>query len=271
VDGTNAKYTINGETTVQESTSNTISGAAVATANSTTPGATQTVPGVTINLNGITGSTPATVTVGAPAPSSQNIQTAVQKFVTDYNSAITQIQTQLSQTPSSSDPTQGTLYGDSDLQQLLGSMRQLMTSAVGGLTGSMSSMLNIGVSTGATTGSGTVSQTALAGDLTLDTNALSTALASNATGVHQMMQSWSIGFSALVNGEAGAGGTISSRVQADTSQSSFLSTQIANLTEANQVKQNQLVKEFAAMEAALSQNQSTASWLTSQLAALPSA
>ena len=52
-------------------------------------------------------------------------------------------------------------------------------------------------------------------------------------------------------------------------ESSFLATQIQNLTQANQVKQNQLVQEFAAMEAALSQNQSTSSWLTSQLAALP--
>ena len=52
-----------------------------------------------------------------PAPSTQNITTAVQQFVTDYNAAVTQIQTQLAQTPSSSDPTQGTLFGDSDLQR----------------------------------------------------------------------------------------------------------------------------------------------------------
>ncbi len=271
VDGTNAKYTINGESTVQESTSNTISGAPVPAANGATPGATQTVPGVTINLNGITGSTPVTVTVGAPAPNTQNVQTAVQKFITDYNSAISQIQTQLSQTPSKSDPTQGTLYNDNDLTQLLGSMRQIMASTINGLPASVNSMLDIGVSTGSSTGSGAVSQSALSGNLTLDTNALTTALTSNPTGVHQMMQSWSIHFSALVNAEAGGGGTISNRMQADTSQSSFLATQIANLTEANQVKQKQLVQEFAAMEAALSQNQSTASWLTSQLAALPSA
>ncbi len=268
VAGTNASYSINGGPT-QTSTSNTISGVAIASPSSSTPGASQTIPGVSLSLNGLTGSTPVTVTVGAPAPSSQNIQTAVQKFVTDYNSAIAQIQTQLSQTPSKSDPTQGTLYNDSDLRNLLSSMRQQMASTLNGLSGSYDSMLQIGVSTGATTGTGAISQSALAGNLTLDTNALSSALASDPTSVHQVMQSWSIKFSSLVDLDAGPGGTISTRVQTDNSRSSFLATQIQNLTEANQVKQNQLVQEFAAMEAALSSNQSTSNWLTSQLSSLP--
>jgi len=267
--GTNAAYSINGGPP-QTSTSNTISGVAIASPNSATPGATQTIPGVSLSLNALTGSVPITVTVGAPAPSTQNIQTAVQKFITDYNSTISQIQTQLNQTPSHSDPTQGTLYNDSDLRNLLSSMRQQMTQTLSGLSGSYDSMLQIGVSTGATTGTGAISQSALAGNLALDTKALTTALTTDPTSVHQMMQSWSIKFSGLVNLEAGGGGTISTRIQTDTSQSSFLATQIANLQEANQVKQNQLVKEFATMEAALSQNQSTASWLTSQLNALPS-
>ncbi len=264
--GTDAEYTLNGSGPYYSS-SNTISGASLGGTGQPTQGqgAQQTIPGVTVSLNGVTGSTPVTVTVGAPAPSAQNITTAVQKFVTDYNSAITQIQTQLNQTPSSSDPTQGTLYGDSALQNLLSSMRQTMTTTISGLTGSTNNMLDIGVSTGASTGSGSVSQSALSGDLTLDTNALTAALTSNATGVHQLMQSWSIKFSSLVDAEAGPGGTISTRIQSDTSQSSFLTTQIQNLQQANTIKQNQLVQEFANMEAALSQNQSTASWLTSQL------
>ena len=272
VAGTDAAYTLNGSGPYYSS-SNTITGASLGGTGQPTQGqgADQTIPGVTLNLNGVTGSTPVTITVGSPAPSAQNIQTAVQKFVTDYNSAISQIQTQLNQTPSKSDPTQGTLYGDSDLQQLLGSMRQMMTATVGGLTGAVTSMLDAGVSTGATTGTGAVSQSALAGDLTLDTNALSTALTNNPTAVKSMFTSWSIGFSNLVNNEAAGGGTISTRIQADSSHSSFLATQIQNMTEANQLKQSQLVQQFAAMEAALSQNQSTSNWLTSQLNSLSKA
>ena len=136
VPGTDAQYTINGGAT-QYSSSNTISGASLG---GTTPptqgqGATQTIPGVSLSLNGVTGSTPVTVTVGTPAPSTQNITTAVQQFITDYNSAIKTIQTQLTQAPSSSDPTQGTLFGDPDLQQLLSTMRDQMDATVGGLTG----------------------------------------------------------------------------------------------------------------------------------------
>lgn len=255
VPGTNAAYSINGGATLN-SASNTVKGA---------------IPGVTLALNGITGNTPVGITVGTPAPSAQNIQAAVQKFVTDYNSTISQIQTQLSQTPTKSDPTQGTLYGDTDLQQLLGSMRQMMASTVGGLTGSMKSMLDVGVSTGATTGSSAISQSALAGNLTLDAAKLTAAMTNNATGVKSVLQSWSIEFSSLVDLQAGPGGTMSNRIQADTSHSSFLTNQIQNLTKANSVKQAQLVREFARMEAALSQNQATSNWLTNQLAALPTA
>jgi len=270
VAGTDATYTINGSGPYYSS-SNTISGASLG--GSTPPtqgqGATQTIPGVTLNLNGITGSTPVTVTVGAPGPSTQNIQTAVQQFITDYNSAISTIQTQLSQAPSSSDPTQGTLFGDSDLQQLLSSMREQMDATVGGLTGSITSMLNIGVSTGAASGSSAPSQSSINGNLTLDVTALTQALTSNGSAVKSMLQSWSISFSNLVNNEAAPGGTISSRIQGDDSQISYLTTQISNLNAANAAKQEELVDEFAQMEAALSSSQSTSSWLTSQISALP--
>ena len=272
VPGTDAAYTINGGAT-QYSSSNTISGASLG--GSTPPtegqGATQTIPGVTLSLNGITGSTPVTVTVGAPGPSTQNIQTAVQQFVTDYNSAVSMIQTQLAQAPSSSDPTQGTLFGDSDLQQLLSNMREQMDATLGGLTGSITSMLDIGVSTGAASGTGAPSQSAISGQLTLDSGALTQALTSNASAVKSMLQSWSIHFSFMVDNEAAPGGTIDSRIQGDDTQINYLTTQISNLNAANTAKQQQLVNEFAEMEAALSSSQSTSSWLTSQINALPTA
>ncbi len=267
--GVNAQYTING--VAGQASSNTITGAAVSgTPNSTTgQGATQTIPGVSLSLNGVTGSTPVSVTVGSPAPSTQNIQTAIQQFVTDYNSAISTIQTQLTQSPSSSDPTQGTLFGDSDLQQLLSNMREQMDATLGGLTGNVTSMLDIGVSTGAASGSGAPSQSSISGNLTLDTSALTQALTSNSTAVHQMLQSWSINFSFMVNNEAAPGGVISQRIQGDDTQISYLGNQIDNLNAANSAKQAELVQQFAQMEAMLSSNQSTSSWLTSQIAALP--
>jgi flagellar hook-associated protein 2 len=270
VPGTDAEYTVNGSGPYYSS-SNTISGASLGGTSQPTEGqgATYTIPGVSLSLNGVTGSTPVTVTVGSPAPSTTNIQTAVQQFVTDYNSAITTIQTQLAQTPSSSDPTQGTLFGDQDLQQLLSTMRDQMDATVGGLTGSMSSMLDAGISTGAASGTAAPSQSAISGDLTLDATTLTQALTNNATAVHQMLQSWSISFSSMINNEAAPGGTIDTRIQGDDTQSNYLATQISNMQAANAQQQSELVQEFANMEAALSSSQSTSSWLTSQISALP--
>ncbi|HEY4828578.1 MAG TPA: flagellar filament capping protein FliD [Solirubrobacteraceae bacterium] len=267
--GTDAQYTINGNT--YYSSSNTISGAALGTGSTPTEGqgAQQTIPGISLSLNGLTGSTPITVNVGSPTVNASNVQTAIQQFVTDYNSAVSMIQTQLSTTPSSSDPTVGTLYGDSDLTQFLTSMRQQMDTTLSGLTGSTTSMLDIGVSTGATTGTGAVSQNSLNGDLTLDTSTLTSALQTDASGVQSMLRSWSINFSNLVNNEAAPGGDITTRIQGDDSQNSYITTQISNMTAANAEKEQELVTEFANMEAALSQSQSTSSWLTSQLNSLP--
>ncbi|MGH2856445.1 MAG: flagellar filament capping protein FliD [Solirubrobacteraceae bacterium] len=232
---------------------------------------TNAIAGVTLTLSGLTGSTPVTVNVAAPAPSSTNIQNAVQTFVTQYNSTISAIQTQLAQAPSSSDPTQGTLYQDQDLSDLLSSMRTMMYTPGGGLPSGLATMLDIGVSTGATTGSGNVSQSALAGDLTLNATTLTSQLQANPSGVQSVLNSWSINFSGLVNNEAAAGGTIDERIQGDSTQLGQLGDQISTMQAALSDKQAQLVQQFAQLEASLSSNQSTSSWLTSQLAALPGA
>jgi flagellar hook-associated protein 2 len=268
VDGTDAEYTINN--TSYKSSSNTISGAPASGSGDPTAGqgAQGTIPGVSLSLNGQTGSTPVTINVGSPAVNASGVQTAVQQFITDYNSAISMIQTQLTQTPSSTDPTQGTLYGDADLTQLLSSMREQMDSTISDLASGDNNMLDLGVSTGASTGSGAVSQSALNGDLTLTTSTLTSALQSNSSGVQSLLQSWSIRFSNLVNNEAAPGGDITTRIQGDDSQISYLTNQIANMNAANTEKEQALVQQFADMESALSQSQSTSSWLTSQLNSL---
>ena len=84
-----------------------------------------------------------------------------------------------------------------------------------------------------------------------------------------MLQSWSINFSFMVNNEAAPGGTIDSRIQGDDTQISYLANQISNLNAANTPSSRSWSSEFAQMEAALSSSQSTSSWLTSQIAALP--
>ena len=251
--GTNAQYTING--VAHSSASDTI---------------TNGIAGVTLSLNGLT-TTSGTVTVNVspPAPNSQSIQTAVQAFVTSYNQVISQIQTQLSTSPSSSDPTVGTLFGDPDLRDLLSHMRQAMYTSGSGLPQSMSSMLNIGVSTGAASGSALPSQNAINGDLSLDADTLTQALTSNPSGVAAMLKSWSQSFSGIVDTESQVGGTLDTRIQGDNQQISDISSRIQAMQETLSAKQTALQAQFAALEATLSQNQSTASWLSSQISALP--
>ena len=233
---------------------------------------TNAIGGVTLTLTGVTTSTgPITVNVGAPAPNQTNISGAINTFVTQYNKVISDIQTQLSQQPSSSDPTQGTLYGDPGLKNLLTSMRSMMYSPGSGLPAGAATMDDIGVSTGATTGSGAVSQSALDGNLTLDATALSNMLTSNASGVKAILGKWSSSFVNVVDGASDSGGTIASRMAGDNSQISTLGNQISSMQSALTDKQNFLVQEFAQLEAALSSNQSQSSWLTSQLASLPGA
>ena len=233
---------------------------------------TNAIGGVTLTLTGVTTTSgPVTVNVGAPAPSATNISNAINTFITQYNKVITDIQTQLQQQPSSSDPTQGTLYGDPELKDLLTSMRSMMYSPGSGLPAGAATMDDIGVSTGATTGGGAESASALAGNLTLNATTLTNMLQSNASGVKSILSSWSSGFVNAVDDAADPGGTIDARVNSDNSQISSLGNQIATMQSALTDKQNFLVAQFAQLEAALSSNQSESSWLTSQIASLPGA
>jgi flagellar hook-associated protein 2 len=231
---------------------------------------TNAIGGVTLTLTGVTTTSgPVTVNVGAPAPNATNISNAINTFVTQYNKVIGDIQTQLAQQPSSTDPTQGTLFGDPELQDLLTSMRSMMFTGGSGLPTGAATMDDIGVSTGATTGSGAVSQSALSGDLTLNATALTNMLQSNAGGVKSILSSWSSSFVNIADNAADPGGTISARIGGDNTQISNLGNQISSMQSALTDKQNFLVQEFAQLEAALSSNQSLSSSLTSQLASLP--
>jgi flagellar hook-associated protein 2 len=252
-EGQNALYSVDGVS--GSSSSNTVTGA---------------IAGVSLTLSGVTTTAgPVTVNVSAPAPSSTNIQTAVQKFTTDYNSAIAAIQAQLAQQPSSTDPTQGTLLGDSELQNLLSQMRTAMYSSVAGTSTGMTSMLDLGVSTGATTGSAAPSASSLSGTLTINATTLTNALTSNPTGVQAMLEGWANSFSTIVKAASDPGGTIDLRLSGDSQQMSEMDNRIADMQSALADKQTALTNEFAQLEGALSSNQSEASWLTSQIAALP--
>lgn len=250
--GQNATYSVDG--VAGTSSSNTVTGA---------------IPGVTLTLTGVTTTSgPVTVNVGAPAADSSKVESTITQFITDYNAAIAAIHSQLSQKPTSSDPTQGALYGDNQLKGLLSSMRSLMITPGAGLPTGMATMLDIGVSTGAASTGGPTA-TELAGDLTLNAGTLEAALKSNPTAVQKVVGTWANSMATTVNNYSGLGGTIEVRLSGDNRQISSLTRRIGTMQSALDDKQAQLTKQFAMLEAALSGNQSTSSWLTSQINALP--
>jgi flagellar hook-associated protein 2 len=250
--GQDASYSIDGAPST--SSSNTLSGA---------------IPGVTLTLTGTTTTSgPITVNVSAPAADASKVESAINQFITDYNAALGAIQTQLSQKPTSSDPAQGTLYGDNQLKGLLSSMRSLMIRGGDGLPAGMAAMMDIGVSTGAA-GSGGPTASELAGNLTLNAGTLEAALKSSATAVQKVVGAWANSMATTVNNYSGLGGTIEVRLSGDNRQVSSLTRRIGTMQSALDDKQKQLTRQFAMLEAALSGNQSTSNWLTSQINALP--
>ena len=256
-EGVNAEYTIDG--VAGSSASNKL---------------TSAIPGVTLELKALTTTTgPVTVDVQPPGPSVSAIVTQVQAFVTLYNSTIGAVNKQATTKPpaspaSAAELQTGTLFGDFELTSLLNGMRQAIYEPGKELPAEMSSLANIGISTGAPTGNATPSQTTLEGQLTLNIAKLESAIQTNPAGVEKMLQSFSKGFTNLVNANAAPGGSMEARITGDTTQTTELGARIANMNEMLAIRQKTLESEFAAMEKVMAQSQAQSAWLSAQLTSM---
>lgn len=235
---------------------------------------TEAIPGVTLTLKALTTATgPVTVSVQPPGPNTSAISEQVQAFVKLYNETVGRIQTQLTTKPPSSAVSTaqlqtGTLFGDLDLTTLVNRMRQVVYGPVKELPAEMSSLADIGISTGAASGKSTPSQSAVAGQLTLDTAQLESALSAKPAEVEKMLQGWAKSFKAVVEAAAGPGGSLDARIEGDSTQATQMSHRITTMNEMLAVRQKALQAEFIAMERVMQQNQAQASWLSSQMASM---
>jgi flagellar hook-associated protein 2 len=240
---------------------------------------TDAIVGVQVTLQGITTS-PVTVAIGAPAPSTDAITQKLTSFVTLYNQTVDAINGQLTQQPiakpqSTADALQGTLYADPDLSDLLSRMRQAIYTPIAGKPSGMASLADIGISTGDASGAATPSASALAGHLTIDTAKLTQALQTNPQGVQQMLGSVTGGagfmqaFVGLMAPETQAGGVLDTRINGSQSNLSDIANQMQSLQALLDQRQTALRAQFANLEATLSQAQSQGQWLSSQIAGLP--
>lgn len=232
---------------------------------------TSAIPGVTLELKALTTATgPVTVDVQPPGPNVSTVVSQVQAFVSLYNSTIATMNTQLTTKPptspaSTSEMQTGTLFGDFELTDMLNGMRQSIYEPGKELPAEMSSLADIGISTGAPTGKGTPSQSAVEGQLTVNTAELERAIQSNPAGVEKMLQGFSKSFQTLVKAAAGPGGTLEARINGDSEQASELSSKIATMNELLAIRQQALESEFEAMEKVVAQNKSISSRLSEQL------
>jgi flagellar hook-associated protein 2 len=254
-EGKNAEYSVDG--VAGTSTSNTV---------------TNAIAGVTLTLNGLTTTGPVTIDVQAPGASVSAVEAQVQSFVKLYNSTVETIQKQLSTKPiakptNASEFATGTLFGDVELEGLLGNMRQSMYEPIAGLAAEMSNPSAIGISTGAASGGG-ASQTSIEGLLTLNSTKLSEAVKTNPAGVQQMLEKWSQGLQSKLEEVSGPGGTLEARANGDSAQITQLTSQISTMNEMLAVREKALQATYAELESAISRNTSQANWLTSQEASL---
>jgi flagellar hook-associated protein 2 len=248
-----ASYTLNGQ--VKSSATNTI---------------TTALAGISITLNGTT-SSDATLVVSAPSPSTSNITSAIQSFVTAYNSTIDLI-SGYTNDPKVSNPTTdaqreaGMLQGDPQLLSILSKLRQSVTAVMSGQPTGSNYLGNIGLSTGAAVGSGTISQDSLEGKITLDTNALQSALAGNFNGVKTLFTNTTGSYSSeglsqrmddIIRPQAGPLGTLGSRITSEASLITSYAQQVADIEQRVALHEQQLRTQFTNMETAVAQLQQT--------------
>lgn len=258
----NAMFYVNGSSTPQYATSNVVNNA---------------IPGLQITLKAVT-SDPITVTVSSPAPDTDAIKQKVHDFVDSYNALMSDLNSRLSEQPvvpptQDSDYLKGLFFGDSLLSNIQSRLRNVVMSPIGS-NPSYSLLSQIGISTGDTTGSGTINQDAVDGKLVIDDDKLDAALASDPKSVQTLLGGTlgTAGFSQAIDGalnsEVQAGGDFDTLISQANGEASDYADQISDWDQRLSDQQDRLKAQFAAMESALSQSQTTQSWLTGQIAGL---
>jgi flagellar hook-associated protein 2 len=159
VTGTNASLTVDGLPVT--STSNSVSGV---------------IAGVTLSLTSPSAGTPVTLSVGADTSKATD---AINQFVSAYNTAIKDINTQFAVLPDGSGG--GPLESDGSLREVQASLLSAISSSVTGNNGIVN-LESLGVSLGDD------------GTLTVDQSTLSSALQSNFSSVQSFLQNPSTGF-----------------------------------------------------------------------------
>jgi flagellar hook-associated protein 2 len=231
---------------------------------------TTAIPGLQLTLKAA-GTT--SVTVGAPSASDDAVKSKVQAFVDQYNSTIDFIQGKLTEkrvpnAASDTDARKGVLFGDTQLSSILSQLRQLVSDKTG-VSGSVQSFGDIGVSTGAAS-TGALNTDSVAGKLSLNGDKLVAVLQSGRTDVKTFLGDPTSGMSAKLTGlltpiARVSDGTLDVLAKQAGDDSKEIDDRIAVIEDRVTQTSDRLRAQFTAMEQALSQSQTQSAWLAQQL------
>jgi len=247
-EGQQAQFTING---VQvESDTNSV---------------TDVLDGVTINLNKTHEEGQYdTVTIGIDE---EKAVKALKEFVDQYNSTMNFIEDKLKAGDPNSPGSRGPLAGDSSLMRLQSSLRQMVTSSLGGLDTKITDISQLGVKT----------QDRF-GQLTFDENKFKQALRENREDVMNFFFSKTednkeVGFVSRVNNYidgfiSKSDGIIKSKTESYDRTIRDINRQIDRFNERIERREAYYYRVFAELDTAMMQAESQMSWLYSQLDAM---
>ena len=239
--GKNLLYTLNGGAQQLVSQSNTIGSASSG------------IPGLTV-----TAQATGTATVGVSSDTN-TLSTAIQKFVTDYNTLQTYMTSQQSVTTAADGTvTPGTLTGDSNTSGIVTGLRSLMAQVenIAGTSGTVTQLSDLGFQS-----NGNDNTIALK-----NANTLASVLTGKLNDVKALFSDPTKGLAAQLNAfvtnTIGPNGTLPVRTADLTHQTTNISTQIANLETKIGNDSNQWSSEFAAMEKAESQTNAELTYIS---------
>jgi flagellar hook-associated protein 2 len=221
----------------------------------------EAVPGLELTLKGTTGEA-VTITVGNPEPDSDAIAAKVKAFVGTYNTAVDAIRSRLTDQRINNPSTQaeanhGVLFGDSQLNNLLATLRETVSEAGLG---------SLGISTGAPGATVSADSDSVVGHLVLDSSMLSSALESGPASARKLFASFGESLQGTLESAIGSGGSIPGRLESASAESRSLADSMTALNARLAEREERLHLQYAALETALARSQTQSSWLSGQIA-----
>jgi flagellar hook-associated protein 2 len=254
--GQKAQVTVDG--TQYESDTNTVKNA---------------IAGVDLKLKGLTSSN-VQIEVGSPGPDRDGLKTKLKAFVDAYNDVVTTIRAKTTEksvkdASTDADLAKGVLFGDTGLNGILSQLRTGISNPIAGAAATLNELAEIGISTG--DASGSISQDAVAGKLTLDTKKLDAALDDDPYAVRKLLggvvgtDGFAQRLEGVLNPYTQTGGVMELRISSAKSEYDDLTKSIASMDDRLAAKQDQLQKQYTALETALQNLQGQQSSLSSYL------